>query len=180
MTAPRLIADARAAIRSHSLAGDLIWRFQWAAGDMEQPSNYNAMANMLALGGPTRSGNISDDAPPRQIGAAHRASRIDDILLKLPERDRALLYALFGSDDGDLDLLLSCLPLAVHTWQSRVSQGVTAPLGEWFRRISAPTARPLARDTAERIRAQAVRLAANAAETYASLDRLRVFHSRRH
>ncbi len=166
----RLEADD---IQRPTYIDDLEWRWQYAHGDMVPPSNMGAIIAAIESGAPTHSDKMSSDIDGRAIFAAEKISAIDDALNAILPEQRDLLFSLYGTADGVPDLLLKTVPAASRLFEERGSagNGDSTPLVQWFIGISNEDriwGHSAAHDVYERVLADAVRQAKEAARAYKS------------
>lgn len=170
---PVIVAEAHAAVRDRKqLIRDLTWRFQEAGEALELPSNYDL--GLMLSQRHSRQGwleaidtnGFSGFAADR-VDAIFRARAIDAALARLSDRDRATLFALWCTPEGDEALFLACVAPAVSIHASRVANGVKLDLVQWFHRLmQAAPVRPLARDALHLILSGARAQAVHAAEAW--------------
>lgn len=177
----RIIEDVRAmAFRDERLEGcdglrpgyidDLEWRWQFADGDMEPPSNMSAMVAAIQRGGPANTNHVTQDLDDRAILAAEKSSAIDAALARITEEQRAVLFALYGHPDGVPELLLTHVPKAAALHKEAVDRKAThAELVPWFLGVSNEDriwGHPVSRSIYEAVLLDAVSLAKAAAKAF--------------
>ncbi len=181
MSSERIIEDVRSQAfmdepdvddggRRPQFIDELEWRWQYADGDMEPPSNFSAMVGMIQNGGPTKTNRISAGICDGAYNSAAKASEIDAALARLNDDQRKILAALYATPQGDAAAMLACVPSAAKFHAEAVTKKSTsASLMVWFSGVSNEDriwAHPARRLVYETVLSDAVKAAKGAASAY--------------
>lgn len=173
VSVPDIVAEARASVRSLSIADDLAWRWQDADAEMCPPSNYSAMVGLIMMGGPGAATEVSDGLSATAVAAAEKAMELDAVLASVPLMQRATLWALYGSQEGDASVLLLSVPFVRQVHASRQAQGsAPADISVWFANLTRTArARPMAADMLRQCRREIMKQVAESVASFASARR---------